>query len=150
MVAMTVPLCTPKVLQFEDYAWNLSVKVPWTHGMERRTYHAHTQYSGGGPSYRLPPSKWRRASRLGTQSNPQFVHGAVNKRQLPENQQAPTTFLGTTTHVSRDRSRVLDSAGFGNEEGTHVENIDAVELAEKLETLETSRLLDISGDLTSF
>jgi hypothetical protein len=34
----------------------------------------------------------------------------------------------------------LNSAGFGIEEGAHVENIDAV----KLETLETSRLLDTS------
>jgi len=31
-----------------------------------------------------------------------------------------------------------------------VENIDVVRLTEKLETLETSRLLDISGDVTGF
>jgi len=33
------------------------------------------------------------------------------------------------------------------EERVHVENIDAVTLTEKLETLETSHLLDISGDV---
>jgi hypothetical protein len=31
-----------------------------------------------------------------------------------------------------------------------VENIDAAKLTEKLEMLETSRLLDISGDVTGF
>lgn len=60
------------------------------------------------------------------------------------------TFLKTITHVCGDQCRVLDGAGFGNDEGTHVENIDAMELAEELETLETSRLLDISGDVTGF
>jgi hypothetical protein len=32
----------------------------------------------------------------------------------------------------------------------HVKNINAVKLTEKLELLETSRLLDISGDVTGF
>jgi hypothetical protein len=32
----------------------------------------------------------------------------------------------------------------------HVENIDATKLTEKLEKLETSRLLDVSGDVTGF
>jgi len=34
--------------------------------------------------------------------------------------------------------------------GAHVESTDATKLTEKLETLETSRLLDISGDVTGF
>jgi len=43
-----------------------------------------------------------------------------------------------------------DSVGFGKEEMAYVEIIDAKKLTEKLETLETSRLLDISGDVTGF
>jgi len=39
--------------------------------------------------------------------------------------------------VSRDQSRVFDSAGFGNEERADVENIDTMKLTETLETLET-------------
>ena len=61
----------------------------------------------------------------------------------------PVAFSEATTHVSWDQSRVRESAGFGNE-GAHVESIDAVKLTDKLETLETSRLLDISGDVTGF
>ena len=38
---------------------------------------------------------------------------------------------------------------FGNE-GAHVESIDAVKLTDKLGTLETSRLLDINGDVAGF
>ena len=60
------------------------------------------------------------------------------------------TVSEASTHVSRDQSRVCESAGFGNEEGAHVENIDAVKLTEKLKTLKTSRLLDISGDVAGF
>ena len=150
MVAMTMLLCTPKVLQFEHCALKLSAKVLVDPRDGRKTYHAHTQYSGGAPSYRLPPSKCCRVSRLGIRCNQRFVRGAVDERQFSENQQAPITFSETSTHVSRDQSRVCESAGFGNEEGAHVENIDAVKLTEKLETLETSRLLDISGDLTGF
>ena len=53
-------------------------------------------------------------------------------------------------HVNRVQSKVRESAGFGNEEGAHVENITAIKLTDKLETLETSRLLDISGDMAGF
>jgi len=79
-----------------------------------------------------------------------LVRGAVDERQFPENQQAPITFLGTITNVSRDQSRSSNSAGFGNEERADVENIDAVKSTEKLETLETSCSLDISGNMTGF
>jgi hypothetical protein len=68
------------------------------------------------------------------------------KDNSQKNQQAPITFSGSTTNICRDQSRVLNRAGFGNEEGTHIENIGAV----KLETLETSRLLDVSGNVTGF
>ena len=61
----------------------------------------------------------------------------------------PVAFSEATTHVSRDQSRVRKSAGFGNE-GAHVESIDAVKLTDKLGTLETSRLLDINGDVAGF
>jgi len=60
------------------------------------------------------------------------------------------TFLGAITNVSWDQSRSSDSAGFGNEERADVENIDAVKSTEKLETLETSCLLDISGEVIGF
>jgi len=60
------------------------------------------------------------------------------------------TLLGDITNVSRDQSRVFNSAGFGNEERAHVENIEAMKLTEKVETLETSHLLDISQDVTGF
>jgi len=73
---------------------------------------------------------------------------SADERLFPENQQAPITFSRATTNVSRDQSRVFDSAGFGDEEWAHVENIDAMKLTERLEALETSRLLDISGNLT--
>jgi len=69
---------------------------------------------------------------------------------VPENQQAPVTFSGATTNVCRDQSRVFGSAGFGGEEGAHVENIDAVKLTERLEALETSCFFDISKDVTGF
>ena len=82
--------------------------------------------------------------------NQRFIHGAVDERQFPENQQASKTFLGAITNVSRDQSRSPDSVAFGNEERAHVENIDAVTLTKKLETLETSHLLDISGDVIGF
>ena len=118
------------------------------HGMERRTHHVHTQHSGGAPSHRLPPSKWCRASRLGARCNQRFVRGAIDERQFPENQQAPITFSGATTNACRDQSRVFGSAGFGDEEGAHVETIDAVKLTERLKALETSCSLDISDDIT--
>jgi hypothetical protein len=118
--------------------------------MEWRTHHVHTQHSGGAPYHHLPPSNWCRASRLGTRCNQRFVLDVVDEKQFPGNQQAPTTFSGSTTSVRRDQSRVLDGAGLSNEEGAHVENIDAVKLTKKLETLETSRLLDTSGGVTSF
>jgi len=79
-----------------------------------------------------------------------LVRGAVDERQFPENQQALIAFLGAVMNVSRDQSRSSDSAGFGNKERAHVENIDAVKSTEKLETLETSRWLDISGDVIRF
>jgi len=120
------------------------------HGMERRTHHVHTQHSGGAPSYRLLPSKWCRASRLGARCNQRFVRGAIDERQFPENQQAPITFSGATTNVCRDQSRVFSSAGFGDGGKAHVENIDAVKLTERLKALETSRLLDISEGVTGF
>ena len=127
------------------------IKVHGTLGMERRTHHIHTQDNGRAPSDRLPPSKWYRASQLGTRCNQRFIHGAIDERQFPENQQASMTFLAATMSVSRDQSRSSDSVGFGNEERAHVENIDAVTLTEKLEeTLETSHLLNISGDMTGF
>jgi len=73
------------------------------------------------------------------------------RKTIPRNQQAPITFLGAITDVSRDQSRSSDSVTFGNEERAHVETIDAVTLTEKLEeTLETSRMLDISGDMIGF
>jgi len=122
MVDMTVLLCTPKVLQFEHCT--CKVKVHGTHGVERRTHHVHTQDNGGAPSYRSPPSKWCRASRLKTWCNQRFIRGAVDGRQFSENQQAPIIFLRAITNVSRDQ--VFNSAGFGNEERAHVENIDAV------------------------
>ena len=109
-----------------------------------RTHHAHT------PSYRLPPSNWCRASRLGTRCNQRFVRGAVDERQFPENQQAPIAFSGVTTNVCRDQSRVFGSAGFGDEEKAHVENIDTVKLIERLEALETSCSFDISDNVTGF
>jgi len=118
--------------------------------MERRTHHVHTQHSGGASSYRLPPSKRCRASRLGARCNQRFVRGAVDEKQFPENQQAPITFSGATTNECRDQSRVFDSARFGDEEGAHVENIGAVKLTERLEALGTSCLLDISEDVTGF
>jgi len=127
----------------------LLFKVLRMHEMERRTHHVHTQHSGGASSYRMPPSKWCRASRLGARCSQRFVRGAVDERQFPENQQAPITFSGATTNVCRDQGKVFDSAGFGDEEGAHVENIDAVKPSEKLGALETSRLSDISGDVTS-
>lgn len=46
-----------------------------------------------------------------------------------KNQQAPITFSTTTTHIGRDQCRILESTGFGNVEGAHVENVDALELA---------------------
>ena len=75
-----------------------------------------------------------------------MVRGAVNERQPPENQQDSITCLGAITNVSRSQSRSSNSAGSGNEENAHIENIDAVTLTEKLETLET----DISGDVIRF
>jgi hypothetical protein len=116
--------------------------------MERRTHHVRTQHSSGAPAYRLPPSKWCHVSRLGTRCNQRFARGAVDERQFPENQQATITFSESTTNISRDQSRDLDGAGFDSE--GHVENINAVKLTEKLELLETSRLLNISGDVTGF
>jgi len=62
MVAMTVLLCTSKVLQLVHYPSKLLADLSQTREVERQTYHAHTQYSSGVPSYRLPPSKWCRAS----------------------------------------------------------------------------------------
>jgi len=93
--------------------------------MERRMHHIHTQHSGGAPSYRLLPYRRCRVSRFGTRCIQRFIHGAVDERQFS------------------------DSVGFGNE-GANVESIDAVKLTEKLETLETSHLLDINGDVTGF
>ena len=63
---------------------------------------------------------------------------------------APIALSEATTYVSRDQSRVCESARFGTEEGAHVESIDVVKWTEKLETLETSRLLDVSGDVAAF
>jgi len=120
------------------------------HEIERRTHHVHTQRSGGAPSSRLLPSKWCRASRLGARCNQRSVRGAVDERQFPENQQAPITFSGATTNACRDQSRVFGSAGFGDEEKVHVENIDAVKLTGRLEALETSCFFDISEDVTGF
>jgi len=87
---------------------------------------------------------------VGNLVQPTIVHDAVDERQVPENQEAPMTLLGAITNVSRDQSRVFDSAGFGNEERAYVENIDAMKLTEKLATFETSHLLDISQDVTGF
>jgi len=147
---MTVLLRTPKILQFEHCTWRFcQLKFLGPTG-SKRTHHMHTQHSGSALLYRLHPSQWCRASRWGSWCNQRFVDGAVDERQFPENQQAPITFLGAITNVIRDQSRVFDSAGFGDEERADVENIDAVKLMEKLETLETSCLLDISRNVTGF
>ena len=114
--------------------------------MERRTYHTHTQHSG----VLLLIVYFHLTVVVGTQCNQRFVRGAVNERQFSENRQATTTCLEATMHVNRVQSRVRESAGFGNEEGAHVENITAMKLTDKLETLKTSRLLDISGDTAGF
>jgi len=53
-------------------------------------------------------------------------------------------------NVRRDQSRLFDNAGFGNEERPDVFNIDSVKLTQRLEALETSCLLDISGDVIGF
>ena len=50
-------------------------------------------------------------------------------------------------HHARKQGPDRESIGFGDEERTYV---DTVKLTEKLETLETSRLLDISGDVADF
>ena len=73
----------------------------------------------------------------------------VTKDNSQKIRKVTIAFSEATTHVGRDQSRVRESAGFGNE-GAHVEKIDAMKLTEKLETLETSRLLDIRGDAVGF
>jgi len=87
---------------------------------------------------------------IGNLVQPTILAASVDERQFPENQQAPMAFSGATTNITRDQSRAFDKAGFDNDKGCSVENIDVVKLTEKLETLETSRLLDISGDVTGF
>ena len=50
-------------------------------------------------------------------------------------------------HHARKQGADRESAGFGDEERTHV---DTVKLTEKLETLETSRSVGISGDMAGY
>jgi len=87
---------------------------------------------------------------IGDLVQPTILATSVDERQFPENQQAPIAFSGATTNISMDESRAFNRAGFDNDKGPVFENIDVVKLTEKLETLETSRLLEISGDVAGF
>jgi hypothetical protein len=48
----------------------------------------------------------------------------------------------TQTHQRVDGNRLVDSAEARHLDGVHVEHVDALELAEELETLETGGLFD--------
>lgn len=64
--------------------------------------------------------------------------------------QSPTLSDGgsSNTYEALDLDRVLGSTEVGHLKRLHVENIDALELSEQLETLETGGLLLVGGDLT--
>jgi len=148
MMSMTVLLCTSKILQFGHCAWKFcSFKfLPGRTGQkgERTMSTLNTEVVP------LLSTSIQMVSceSIGNLVQPTILAASVDERQFPENQQAPMAFLGATTNIIRDQSRAFDRAGLTMIRG--VENIDVVKLTKKLETLETSRLLDISGDVTGF
>ena len=147
---MAVLLCTPKVLQLINCTSKLSVKdfavprdgkvnVPCPHSIHRWcSFLSFTSIQMAS------------CESVGNPEQPTIRSWCCRRKIIPGKSVSSHNFLESTTHVSRDQSRVLNSTRFGNEERTRVENIDSVELAEELETLETGSLLDISRDVAGF
>ena len=81
--------------------------------------------------------------------HPTIGSSCCRRKTIPRTPEGSNNFLRSHQERNQGPEWVLasDNAAFGNEDE---ENIDAVTSTEKLKTLDTSHLLDISGDVIGF
>jgi len=117
MMAMTVLLCTSKILQFGHCAWKFCSLKFLTGRTGRKGERTMSTLNTAVVPLLFTSIQMVSCESIGNLVQPTILAASVDERQLPESQQTPIACSGTTTNIGRDQGRAFDRAGFDNDKG---------------------------------